>query len=162
MSGLKKVQKEGRAKLIGVSNFTVAQMKECVETVGTPLATNQVEYHPFLSQAPVLDYLRSKGMFLTAYSPLARGKINHEQALETIAHKYGRSVGQVCLRWLVQQDGVTAIPKAASEQHMRSNFDIFDFALDVEDMRKIHALAHPGGRLINPDWAPHWDLHEAA
>jgi len=162
MTGLKKVQAEKLVKLIGVSNFTVAQMKEVAEELQTPIATNQVEYHPFLSQRPVLDYLRSKGMFLTAYSPLARGKINHEQALETIAHKYGRSVGQICLRWLVQQQGVVAIPKAGSEKHIRENFNIFDFELSTEDMRKIHALAHPGGRLINPDWAPLWDLHEAA
>lgn len=162
MSGLQKVMKEGKTKLIGVSNFTVAQMKEVRETLGAPIATNQVEYHPFLSQRKVLDYLRGQGMFLTAYSPLARGKINHEQALETISHKYGKTVGQICLRWLVQQPGVVAIPKASSEQHIRQNMDIFDFALDEADMKKIHALAHPGGRLINPDWAPHWDLHEAA
>lgn len=162
MKALREVQKDGRTKLIGVSNFTVTQMKEVVEDLGADIATNQVEYHPFLSQRPVLDYLTEHGMFLTAYSPLARGKISEERDLQAIAHKYGKTVGQVALRWLLQQDGVCAIPKAAREEHMHENFNIFDFLLDRSDMEKIHALAHPGGRLINPDWAPRWDRHVAA
>lgn len=162
MAALQKVQKDGRAKLIGVSNFTVAQMTEVVETLGVDLATNQVEYHPFLSQSAVYDYMMDHGMFLTAYSPLARGKINDEKDLQSLAHKYGKTVGQIALRWLVQQEGVAAIPKAASEKHMRENFNIFDFTLDEMDMKIIHGLAREGGRLINPDWAPKWDAHRAA
>lgn len=162
MKALDKVQKAKKTKLIGVSNFTVAQMTEVLEKIGAPISTNQVEYHPFLSQRPVLDYLINHDMFLTAYSPLARGKINTEKELLAIAHKHNKTVGQVALRWLLQQEGVAAIPKAASEKHMRENFEIFDFALDKLDMEKIHGLAHEGGRLINPDWAPHWDKHEAA
>ncbi|MBI1215794.1 MAG: hypothetical protein GC185_08250 [Alphaproteobacteria bacterium] len=162
MKALDSVRLDGRAKLIGVSNYTVAQMKEVVEDIGTPIATNQVEYHPFLSQAPVLEFVRSHDMFLTAYSPLARGKIRDEEALKTIAHKHGKSVSQIALRWLVQQDRVAAIPKAAGEDHIRENFDIFNFELDADDMNKIHALGHEGGRLINPEWAPHWDKTQAA
>ena len=74
----------------------------------------------------------------------------------------GKTVGQVALRWLVQQENVAAIPKAASEKHMRENFNIFDFTLDETDMKIIHGLAREGGRLINPDWAPKWDAHRAA
>ncbi len=162
MKALDKVQKANKARLIGVSNFTVAQMTEVVEKIGAPIATNQVEYHPFLSQKAVYEYILEKGMFLTAYSPLARGKINDENDLKEIAHKHNKTVGQVALRWLVQQDSVAAIPKAASEKHMRENFEIFDFALDDRDMKVIHGLAHAGGRLINPDFAPDWDKHEAA
>jgi diketogulonate reductase-like aldo/keto reductase len=162
MKALEKVQKAGHSKLIGVSNFTVAQMTEVVDKIGAPIATNQVEYHPFLSQKPVLDFINAHGMFLTAYSPLARGKIKDAKDLQEIAHKHNKTVGQISLRWLVQQENVAAIPKAGSEKHLRENFDIFDFTLDDRDMKVIHGLAHPGGRLINPDFAPDWDKHQAA
>jgi 2,5-diketo-D-gluconate reductase B len=157
LKGLVEVKKAGLAELIGVSNFTVAQMKEVAETIGADVATNQVEYHPFLSQKPVLDYLRSKDMFLTAYSPLARGKVAEAPLLQELGKKYGKTPGQITLRWLVQQDGVAAIPKAASELNLRNNFQIFDFKLDDAEMQKIHALAKPDGRLISPEWAPKWD-----
>lgn len=157
LKGLQDVKKAGLAKLIGVSNFTVAQMKEVVETIGADVATNQVEYHPFLSQKPVLDYLRGKNMFLTAYSPLARGKVAEAPLLQELGKKYGKLPGQITLRWLLQQPGVSAIPKAGSEQHLKKNFEIFDFKLDDSEMQKIHALAKPDGRMISPEWAPKWD-----
>jgi 2,5-diketo-D-gluconate reductase B len=157
MKALREVQEAGKAVLIGVSNFTVAQMKQVVEELGAPIVTNQVEYHPYLSQRPVLDYARAHGMFLTAYSPVARGKVMNDPVILGIARKHGRTAGQITLRWLVQQQGVAAIPKAASEKHMRENFDIFSFALDEDEMEKIFALARPDGRLINPEWSPVWD-----
>jgi 2,5-diketo-D-gluconate reductase B len=157
LKALSEVQKDGRTKLIGVSNFTVAQMKEVAEKIGAKIATNQVEYHPFLSQKPVLEYIWKHDMFLTAYSPLARGKVNESAVLKGIGDKYGKTPGQVTLRWLVQQEGVAAIPKAGSEKHLRENFEIFDFSLSDEEMQKIHAEARPDGRLISPDWAPAWD-----
>jgi len=162
MKSLRAVSDAGMARMIGVSNFTVAQMREVVEDLGTPIVNNQVEYHPFLSQKPVLDYLRAHGMFLTAYSPLARGKVRDEVALREIAEKHGKTVGQVSLRWLVQQERVAAIPKAASIEHIRENFDIFNFELDADDMQRINLLTQRASRLINPDWAPHWDKAEAA
>lgn len=162
MKSLRAVHEAGMARMIGVSNFTVAQMREVVEKLGTPIVNNQVEYHPFLSQKPVLDYVRQHDMFLTAYSPLARGKVRDEVALREIADKHGKSVGQVTLRWLVQQERVAAIPKAASLDHIRENFDIFNFELDADDMQRINLLTQRASRLINPDWAPHWDKVEAA
>ena len=157
MKALQQVQQEGKAKLIGVSNFTVAQMKEVVESLKVRIVTNQVEYHPYLSQAPVLDYIGAHDMFLTAYSPLARGKVDNSHVLKTIAQKLGKTPGQVALRWLLEQENVAAIPKAGSEKHMRENFEIFDFSLTEEEMRQIHAEAKPDGRMISPDWAPAWD-----
>jgi len=162
MKSLRAVHEAGMARMIGVSNFTVAQMREVMEELGTRIVNNQVEYHPFLSQKPVLDYVRQHDMFLTAYSPLARGKVREEAALREIADKHGKSVGQVTLRWLVQQERVAAIPKAASLEHIRENFDIFNFDLDADDMQRINLLTQRASRLINPDWAPHWDKVEAA
>lgn len=158
MRALTEVQAEGKARLIGVSNFTVGQMREVVETCGAPIAANQVEYHPFLSQKPVLDYVRAHDMFLTAYSPLARGTVAGDPLLQKIGAKYGKSGGQVTLRWLIQQEKVAAIPKAASLKNMKANFDIFDFRLTDEEMGSISALARPDGRIINPQWSPQWDI----
>ncbi len=157
MKSLAQVKAAGKARLLGVSNFTVAQMKEVVEELKAPIVNNQVEYHPYLSQQPVLDYINEHNMFLTAYSPLARGKVNDSKVLKEIGKKLGKTPGQVALRWLLEQDNVAAIPKAASEKHMRENFEIFDFSLTEDEMRRIHAEARPDGRMISPDWAPKWD-----
>lgn len=162
MESLRLMQEEGMARMIGLSNFTVPQMREIVEDLKIPVVNNQVEYHPLLSQKPVLEYLRKHDMFLTAYSPLARGKVRDEALLQEVADKHGKSVGQITLRWLVQQPRVAAIPKAASEVHMRENFDIFNFVLDADDMQRIGMLTQKSSRLINPDWAPNWDKAEAA
>lgn len=157
MKSLRAVQESGMARMIGLSNFTVPQMREVVEDMGIRVMNNQVEYHPFLSQKPVLDYVRAHDMFLTAYSPLARGKVREEKTLMQIAEKHGKNTGQIALRWLLQQDRVAAIPKASSEENMRGNFDIFDFVLDADEMQQISMLTRKASRLINPDWAPRWD-----
>lgn len=157
LRALQDVQKSGKARLIGVSNFPVALMREAVEECGVRIANNQVEYHPFLSQKPVLDYIRRHDMFLTAYSPLARGRVSDHPVLNEIASVHGSNAGQITLRWLIQQGHIAAIPKASGEAHIRANFDIFDFALSAEEMDKISALARPDGRMVNPADGPVWD-----
>lgn len=152
-----KAQQAGKAKLIGVSNFNVAQMEEAIRVSGGNICNNQVEYHPYLSQEPVLDFTRKNKMALTAYSPVARGKAIKDAVLKEIGLKYGKNAGQVTLRWLVQQDGVAAIPKSATPENIKNNIDIFDFELSADDMKKIHALASDDGRQVNPDFAPKWD-----
>ena len=96
-------------------------------------------------------------MFLTAYCPLARGKVNESAALTEIAARYHKNPGQVTLRWLLQQGNVAAIPKAATPKHIEDNFNISDFTLSDDDMKTIHGLARSDGRMISPDWAPLWD-----
>jgi 2,5-diketo-D-gluconate reductase B len=157
VEGVMEAQKAGKAKLIGVSNFTVAQMEEALKISGGKVCDNQVEYHPYLSQKPVLECVQKNGMVLTAYSPVARGKAVKDAALKEIGLKYGKSGGQVTLRWLVQQDNVAAIPKSATPENIKSNIDIFDFELSDDDMKKIHAMASAEGRQVNPDFAPKWD-----
>lgn len=156
-AALQAAQQSDKTKLIGVSNYPVAMMKEVLDDYGVAIANNQVEYHPFLSQSPVLDYARAHDMWVTAYSPLARGKIAGNTTLLEIGQKYGKNEGQVALRWLMQQDNVAAIPKAASAQNIRNNFNIFDFALTDAERDAIFSLARPDGRMVNPEWAPHWD-----
>jgi 2,5-diketo-D-gluconate reductase B len=151
-----KLKSAGKVRHIGVSNFTVALMEEAVGKLGKDIACNQVEYHLLLSQTPVLDHARKHGIVVTAYCPLARGKLAGNAVAERVARKHGKSLSQVALRWLVEQKGVTAIPRTSTEKHARENFDIFDFELDAEDRRALDALPAKS-RVVNPGWSPDWD-----
>jgi 2,5-diketo-D-gluconate reductase B len=157
VEGVMAAQEQGKAKLIGVSNFTTAQMEEARIISGGKVCNNQVEYHPYLNQTPVYDYTQKNGMVMTAYSPIARGKVLDDAVLKEIGLKHGKSAGQVTLRWFMQQDNVAAIPKSATPENIKSNINIFDFELSDEEMNKISALAKPDGRQVNPDFAPKWD-----
>lgn len=156
LGALQELKDAGKVRAMGVSNFPVALMKSAVEELGFDIACNQVEYHVMLSQKPVLEYAQSHDMMLTAYSPLARGNLEKNATMRNVAHKHGKSVSQVALRWLIEQRNVAAIPKASSEPHIRTNFDIFDFTLDAEDKKQIDGLSG-NHRLVNPDFAPEWD-----
>jgi 2,5-diketo-D-gluconate reductase B len=127
------------ARLIGVSNFSIAQLEQAQKQA--PIVCNQVEYHPYYSQQEMIDYVNSHGMFITAYSPLGQGNIITDATLKDIAATYGKSVSQIVLRWMLQQPQVSVIPKASSEKHQRENLDIFDFELNAEDMQRISALS---------------------
>ena len=151
LEAMRKLQEEGKTRYIGVSNFPPARLEEALEVA--PLFCNQVEYHPFLSQDELLEVMRPKGMLLTAYSPIARGKVVGDETLGAIGEAHGKSAVQVTLRWLLQQEHVAAIPKAANEDHLASNFDIFDFELSDEEMERIFSLAR-GQRLVSPEFAP--------
>ena len=157
LGALNEVQERGLARNIGISNFTRELVEQAVEISGKPLVTNQVEYHPYLDQQPVLDKLAEHGMALTAYCPLARGEVFKDPTLERIGKAHGKNAGQVALRWLIQQDNVVAVPRSSNPDHVASNFEIFDFDLSEEEMREIAALHSQDGRMIDPSFAPAWD-----
>lgn len=155
---LNEVKTRGLTRAIGVSNFPTAQFDRAVALSEAPIATNQVEYHPYLSQAPVIAAARKAGASVTAWSPLAQGKVADDAVLQAIGEAHGKTPGQVTLRWLVQQDGVVAIPRTSSAKRAAENFDVFDFVLTDEEMARIHALARPDGRIGNwLDDAFRWD-----
>jgi 2,5-diketo-D-gluconate reductase B len=157
IEAMNRVRERGLTRAIGVANFPSALFDEAQALSAAPLVTNQVEYHPFLSQKRVLEAAQRHGSSVTAYSPLARGKVAGDPVLEDIARAHGVDVGQVVLRWLIQQPDVIAIPKTATPARARSNLDIFSFELSAEEMARIFALARPDGRLIAPGWGPAWD-----
>lgn len=158
MEALNEVHETGKARHIGVSNFTTDLLSQARAASDAPLVANQVEYHPFLRQTPVLKAVREAGMTLTAYSPLAKGQVVGNATLAEIGRRHGKTEAQVSLRWLQQQEAVNAIPKAASPEHRRANFEVFDFQLTDEEMETIHGLARPDGRLTSPAHvAPDWD-----
>lgn len=156
LAALAKLKEEGLAKHIGVSNFTVALMKRSVEDVGAPIACNQIEYHVMLDQSKVLAYARSKDIAITAYCPLARGNLADQPIIDAIARKHGVTPQQVALKWLLDQDGVSAIPKASRPENQQANLDALKLTLDDDDRAKIAKLPK-GNRIVNPGIAPAWD-----
>lgn len=151
------LREAGVTRHIGVSNFNVDLLREAVERHGADLLCNQVEYHPYLAQQAVLAAVRRYGMMLTAYAPVAKGRAVGDKALAAIGAKYSKSAAQVSLRWLIDQDGVVAIPKAASRDHLAANLDIFDFTLAPEDRAAIDALSRADRLVDFGGWSPDWD-----
>lgn len=157
MEAIARVKRAGLARNIGISNFTAALVEEAVAVSPEPIVTNQIEYHPYLDQAKIMDACRRHGISVTAYCPIARGKVVGDPVMEAIAERHGRTATQVALRWLVQQPGVIAIPRTSSKARLAENLDIDGFELSEAEMTEIAGLAHADGRLVRASWAPDWD-----
>ena len=140
IGAMNELQAEGTVEHIGVSNFSVPQLEAAIDASETPILTNQVEYHPFTSKSDLLEFCLDHGIMLTAYSPVARGRVLKDETLQTIGERYEKTPAQVALRWLIQQELVAAIPKASGPEHIAENIDIFDFELTVEEMEQIFDL----------------------
>lgn len=154
---LVKFKEQGLAKHIGVSNFPIALLKRTVEEIQAPIACNQFEYHVLLDQTRLVTYARSKGLAVTAYCPLAQGRLAEHPALGAIATKHGCTPAQVALSWLLAQDGVAAIPKAGRAESQLANLAASDVALDDADRAAIAALPKDQ-RFVSPGFAPAWDV----
>ena len=155
LNALDSVRRAGRTRLIGLSNFTTTLLAEAV-SVGVPLFCNQVEFHPFLDQRKILAATRRAGLFLVAYSPLARGRVAESPTLQAIGRRHARTAAQVALRWIVQQPGVGYVAKASSPSRMAENLAVLDFTLSDDEMAEISALAD-GTRVVDLNIAPDWD-----
>lgn len=149
LGALNAARDRGLTRTIGLSNFPSAEWRRAQELSQARLTTNQVEYHPYLKLTKLLETARDLGSSVTAWSPLAQGKVAQDPTLIEIGRAHGKTGAQVTLRWLIQQ-GVIAIPRTTKESRAAESFDIFDFQLSAEEMDRIHALARPDGRL--GDW----------
>jgi 2,5-diketo-D-gluconate reductase B len=154
VEALDRMREEGRTRLIGVSNHPTDLLRRAIDTA--PVATDQVEYHPFLSQDKVKGVLDEHGLFLTAYSPIAQGEVLSDPTLREIAEEHGKTPVQITLRWLLQQGGVAAIPRSSRREHIAANLDVFDVELADDEVERIAGLAR-GQRLIDPGFGPDWD-----
>ena len=152
----KDLKKENKIRHIGVSNFTCDLLRQAKE-ICPSLLTNQVEYHPLLSQKKILDLINDQDIFLTAYSPLMRGKIFKIQQVTHLAEKYKKSPSQIALRWLTEQKNVAALFMSTNKKHIEENFNIFDFGLELQDKEQLFRLGENKHRVINPPFAPEWD-----
>ena len=148
LGALCKVKRDGLARHIGVSNFTVAMIEEAVRISTEPLVCDQVECHPYLGQAKVLAACRANFMAMVAYSPIARGNAKNDKVLARIGAAHDKTAAQVCLRYLVQQN-IVVIPRTSKLDRLTENASIFDFKLNEMEMRAIAALARPDGRVVN-------------
>jgi diketogulonate reductase-like aldo/keto reductase len=129
----------GKARAVGVSNYTVRHLDELLARAKVPPSVNQVEFSPFLFQRGLLDHCRQNGVQLEAYGPLVRGhKMDHPE-LQRIAKRLGRTPAQVLLRWGIQH-GLVVIPKSVRPERIRENADLFGFALAGEDMAALDLL----------------------
>ncbi len=157
LGAMSELRRADSARHIGVSNFNVALLEEAHQVSPAPIFCNQVEYHPYLSQEPVLECCRQNDILLVSYCPLARGRVFDDPVLREIGDARGKTAGQVTLRWHLQQPGVGAIPRSGSPEHIRENFDVFDFRLDEQQMARIFDLQrgerHIGGMgTATPNW----------
>ena len=150
------LKEQGRTRAIGVANFTVALLKQAVEEIKAPIACNQIEYHVMLDQSEVMRYMAARAIPLVAYCPLAQGRAASDETLIAIGRKHNAGAAQVALKWLLDQNGVAAIPKAARKESQQANLDALKLQLDDEDRTLIAALPKDQ-RFVNPGFAPDWD-----
>jgi diketogulonate reductase-like aldo/keto reductase len=156
LGAMAKMKREGYARAIGVSNFTVALLDEANKVTSEPLVCNQVECHPYLDQDKVIAACRKVGMAVVAYSPIARGNAKGDKLLEKIGKAHGKTAAQTCLRWLTQQ-GIVVIPRTSKIERLEENFSILDFDLSDAEMKEIAGLARSSGRIVDWTWSPKWD-----
>jgi 2,5-diketo-D-gluconate reductase B len=154
IGALATLQDEGKIRRFGVSNFPAGHLRRALEH--GPVFADQVEYHPFLGQEALLELGRERDVLITAYAPLAQGKVTRDPVIREIAEAHDKTPGQVALRWLLDQPHVAAIPKTAAHERRVENFGVFDFPLTDDERARIDALPKDQ-RDFDPPWAPDWN-----
>ncbi|AEH36246.1 aldo/keto reductase [Halopiger xanaduensis] len=152
LSAFDELYDEGLIENVGVSNFLPEQVEEAVELCDAPIFANQVELHPLLPQDEIREVCDTHDIEVVGYSPLARGAVFDQPEIREVAEKHDVSEAQVSLAW-AREKGVTAIPKSASEDHIRDNFESLTLELDVDDVETIDAIDGTD-RQIDPGFAP--------
>ncbi|NUB92333.1 aldo/keto reductase [Haloterrigena sp. SYSU A558-1] len=152
LSALSELYDEGLIENVGISNFLPEQVREAVDVCDAPILANQVELHPLLPQPDLREACENAGVEVVAYSPIARGEIFDQPEVQDVAEKHGVSEAQVSLAWL-REKGVTAIPKATGEEHIRDNWESLTLELDREDIDKIDSIDETQ-RQVDPSFAP--------
>jgi 2,5-diketo-D-gluconate reductase A len=138
----------GRARSIGVSNFTAEHLDQIIDSTGVVPAVNQIELHPLFQQRELREFHRARGIATEAWSPLGQGEILGETTIEEIAAAHDRTPAQVVLRWHLQIGNVV-IPKSVTPSRIEENFQLFDFELSTQEMQTLEALDED--RRIGPD-----------
>ncbi len=156
MQALLAAREAGHTKAIGISNFPVALMREAIDAVGAHnIATNQVELHPYLQNRTVAAFARDAGIHVTAYMPLAYGKVMDDKVIGAIAARLQATPAQVTLAWLLAK-GYAVIPSSTKRANLASNLDATALVLAPQDLAAIDALDRRE-RLVSPEFAPRWD-----
>ncbi len=156
---LEECYKQGLAQYIGISNYNSTMMRQCQDIISTPLCCNQIEFHPLLDQNIMLQASAETHIPLTAYCPVARGKVFEYDLFENIGKDIGKTAGQVVLKWILQK-GVTLQVMSTNPTNIKNNYALDDFTLSNAQMAEIDTLNSVGYRLVNADlvpWCPEWD-----
>jgi diketogulonate reductase-like aldo/keto reductase len=158
MGALARARRDGLARHVGVANFNIAMLDQAIRLCPEPLVTLQAEFHPYLDQTRLVAALRRRGMILTGYCPLGRGRLIKDPAIGEIARRRGKTAAQIALRWAIQHGNVAPIPRSSNPQRIAQNLAVFDFTLDDDEMARIAALRRGDGRIADPAGrAPAWD-----
>ncbi len=151
LAAMDKAKKAGKARSVGVSNFTIRHLKEALAT-GVLIENNQVEFHPSLNQKELKEFCDKEGILLTAYSPLGRGQDLQLPLIQELARKYQRRESQIILNWLISKN-IVAIPKSANPQHIEDNFLSLEFQLEASDIAAIDNIQSSHNRVVRPAFA---------
>jgi 2,5-diketo-D-gluconate reductase B len=158
MGALARARRDGLARHVGVANFNIAMLDQAIRLCPEPLVTLQAEFHPYLDQTRLVAALRRRGMILTGYCPLGRGRLIKDPVIGEIARRRGKTAAQIALRWAIQHGNVAPIPRSSNPQRIAQNLAVFDFTLDDDEMARIAALRRGDGRIADPAGrAPAWD-----
>ncbi len=150
---MERLLEEGKARAIGVSNYTVRHLEETIGRSYVVPAVDQVEFSPFLYQKELLSYCRTKGVVLEAYSPLTRGRKLNDPRLLELAEKYERSPAQMMIRWVLQK-GMVAIPKSVHRERLVENAGALDFTISLADEAVMDTFNEGLHTTWNPDDIP--------
>jgi methylglyoxal/glyoxal reductase len=146
---MEEILKAGKARAIGVSNYTIEHLEEMKEYASILPAVNQIEFHPFLYQKELLEYCKINNIVVEAYCPLIHGERISDQRISAVAEKYGKSNAQVLLRWSVQH-GCIPLPKSTRRERIIENSQVFDFEIGAEDMNALDALSEEVRIAVDP------------
>jgi len=150
LAAMHKLAQKGKIRYPGVSNYTIHHLKDAYDA-GLPVPFNQVEFHPYLYQKELMDFAKAHGTRLIAFRSLGKGELLKADPLfAEIGTRYGKTPAQVILRWTIQKN-IPVIPKATSDEHLKENFAIFDFALTSEEMEQLDTL-NCDRRYCKGDW----------
>ncbi|MBZ0270636.1 aldo/keto reductase [bacterium] len=138
-SALEYLFKEGRARAIGVSNYTIRHLEELMDSSDIVPHVNQVEFHPFLYQSGLLEFCNDNEIALEAYSPLTHARRLDDPRIGAVAKKLGRTNAQVLIRWALQH-GTIVLPKSSNPERIRENANVFDFEIGADDMKALDDL----------------------
>lgn len=147
---LEEAYQAGKIKAIGVSNFYADQLRNLELTMNIKPAVNQIEVNPWFQQTSEVEFAQAEDILVEAWAPFAEGKHNifTDETIKKIGEKYGKSNGQVILRWLLQR-GITVIPKSVHKNRMEENIDVFDFELTPAEMQLMASLDKNESQFFN-------------
>lgn len=145
-----RLYKDGKTRSIGVCNFWEHHLSDLLQGANVPPMVNQIEFHPGVHQEKLVKLCQENKIVVEGWSPLGSGGILQNETLKNIAETYGRTVAQICLRWVIQHE-VLPLPKSVTPPRIKDNLLVFDFELSEKDMRTIDNLKNIGGPSLNPD-----------